>query len=191
MEKQIEDLNKKKGSGVENQSTFSNQNAQRLAIQNSRAYLLDCQAFEEALRKNALPNTGEHPYNQLQDMLGDVLVMLNTATRQESKPRCVETVKTAANYIKRIYRIHRSLFKSGAADPQYPRTPVQLIRIKGCIRYILKKAGERLTLNKSLTEFLTLYGIKQVIEEPTELIAEAYQHVVNFIAGDIKGGSSK
>src|SRR5260221_4288490 len=143
MEKQIEDLNKKKGSGVENQSTFSNQNAQRLAIQNSRAYLLDCQAFEEALRKNALPNTGEHPYNQLQDMLGDVLVMLNTATRQESKPRCVETVKTAANYIKRIYRIHRSLFKSGAADPQYPRTPVQLIRIKGCIRYILKKGRRK------------------------------------------------
>src|SRR5260221_6186119 len=145
------------------------------------------------LSEHSLPDTTateHHPYRSLQHMLGDVLVMLHAAANQYSKPRCVETVKTAANYIKRIYRIHRSLFRSGAADPQYPRTPSQITRIKGYIRDILKKAGERLTLNKSLTQFLSLHGIKETIKEPTELIAEAHERLVSFIEGD-KGVSSK
>jgi len=190
MERQIEDINEK-GSDVENPSTLSNQNAPLNAIQDNTVSRAVSQA---PLPANVLADTTttpeQHPYWQLQGMLGDVLVMLHSAGTQSSKPRCIETVKTAANYIKRIHRIHRSLFRAGAADPQYPRTPAQLIRIKGYVRDILKKAGERLTLNKSLTQFLSLHGIKETIKEPTELIAEAHGHLANFILGD-KGGISK
>lgn len=179
METRIEEDINEKGSDLENPSTFSNQNAHSNAIQDSKTFRMVCQ---HAPLEAILSETGQHPYKLLQCMLGDVLVMLHSAASQSNKPRCVEITKTAANYIKRIYRIHRSLFKSGAADPQYPRTPVEILEIKGYIRDVLKKAGERLTLNKSLTNFLTLYGIKEIIKEPTELIAEAHGHLVNFIA---------
>jgi hypothetical protein len=182
MEKSIEDINEK-GSDVENPRPFSNQNALTNAIEdNTLSRLVRQQGSLEAV----LADTPEHPYRVLQHMLGDVLVMLHSAANQTSKPRCVETVKTAANYTKRIYRIHRSLFKAGAADPQYPRTPVRLIEIKGYVRDVLKKAGERLTLNKSLTQFLSLYGIKEVIKEPTALLEEAHGHLADFIAGGSK-----
>ena len=160
-------------------------------IQNSRFVADECQTFVLEQRATVLLDT-EHPYRALQHMVGDVLVMLHSAASQSTKPRCIETIKTAANYIKRFHLIRRSLFRSGAADPQYPRTPVQLIRIKGYVRDVLKKAGERLTLNKSLTQYLSLHGIKEILKEPTELIAEAQQHVANFIAEDsIKGGIAK
>jgi hypothetical protein len=187
MEKQIEDLNEK-GSGLENLSTFSNQNAPHNAIQDNKISSVVCQ---HGSIEAVLLEINQHPYKALQCLLGDVLVMLHSAGTQSSKPRCVETVKTTANYIKRIHRIHRSLFKAGAADPQYPRTPCQLTRIKGFVRDRLKEAGERLALNKSLTQFLTLYGIKETIKEPTELIAEAHRAVADFIEEGINGGHSK
>lgn len=183
MERQNEELNEK-GSD-QNPSTFSNQDAPLNAIPNNTLYRVVC---KEVSLEAALLETNQHPYTLLQHMLGDVLVMLHSAANQSSKPRCVETVKTAANYVKRIHRIHRSLFRVGAADPQYPRTPWQLIEIKGYVRDVLKTAGERLTLNKSLTQFLSLYGIKEVIKEPTELVAKAHGYLAKFIAEDVKGG---
>jgi hypothetical protein len=191
MEKQIEDI-KEKGSDL-NPSTFSNQNAPLNAIKDSTISRVVSQA---PLPANVLADTttttpDQHPYCQLQQMLGDVLVMLHTAETQSTKPRCVETVKTAANYIRRIRILYRALFKAGAADPQYPRTPCQIIEIKGYVRDMLKKAGERLSLNKSLTQFLTLHGIKETIKEPTALLEEAHGHLTNFIEEGIEGGSSK
>jgi hypothetical protein len=174
MERQIEDISEK-GSNLENSRPLSNQNAHSNAIQDSKISRVVSQGEEQT-------TAIQHPYCQLHAMLGDVLVMLHTAANQTTKPRCIETTKTAANYIKRIRILCRALFKAGAVDPQYPRTPCQLTRIKGYVRDVLKKAGERLTLNKSLTQFLTLHGIKETIKEPTELIAEAHGHLANFIA---------
>jgi hypothetical protein len=177
----IEDI-KKSARSYDTPGTSNQNDALPNAIQdNTGTYVVSQQGSLEDQR----------PYVQLQAMLGDVLVMLHSAANQSSKPRCIEITKTAANYIKRIHRIHRSLFKAGAADPQYPRTPCQLIEIKGYVRDVLKQAGERLTLNKSLTQFLTLHGIKEIIKEPTELIAEAHRAVANFIEEGIEGGDSK
>ena len=179
------DLNEK-GSD-DNPSTFSNQND---ALGNAHSNTGDSKVFRVVRQGEEQTTAIQHPYCQLKGMLGDVIVMLHTAASQSTKPRCVETTKTAANYIKRIRILYRALFKAGAADPQYPRTPCQLIRIKGYVRDMLKKAGERLTLNKSLTQFLSLYGIKEILKEPTALLEEAHGHLADFIEGD-KGGISK
>jgi hypothetical protein len=186
MERQpIEDLNEKKGSDLENLNPLSKQNAPTNAIQDSKIF--------SGVRQGEEQTTAiyQHPYLQLKGMFGDVLVMLHTAANQSTKPRCVETVKTAASYIKRIRILYRALFKAGAVDSQYPRTPCQIIEIKGFVRDRLKEAGEKLSLNKSLTQFLTLHGIKETIKEPTALIAEAHQQVAKFIVKGIEGGSSK
>jgi hypothetical protein len=159
------DLNEK-GSDV-NLSTFSNQNdAHSNTAQNSKVFHTVRQAEEQTTA-----NDHQHPYCQLQGMLGDVLVMLHMGANQSSKPRCIETVKTAASYIKRIRTLYRALFKAGAADPEYPRTPCEVIEIKGCIRGVLKEAGERLTLNKSLTQYLSLLGIKEILKDIQRLLA--------------------
>jgi|ERR1700730_5250333 len=185
MERSIGDINEK-GSGLENLSTLSNQNAPLNAIQDSKISRVVSQGGSlEAV----LLETEQHPYRALQYLLGDVLVMLHTAASQSTKPRCVETVKTAANYTKRIYRIHRSFFRTRGVVDLHARC--EIIEVKGYIRDVLKKAGERLTLNKSLTNFLSLHGIREVLKEPTELLAEAHEHLTNFTAGNIKEVSSK
>ncbi len=127
MERQIEDI-KKAPEATTLRAPQSKTRSTNAIQDNTGTYVVSQQGSLE----------DQHPYVQLQAMLGDVLVMLHSAANQSSKPRCIETVKTAANYIKRIHRIHRSLFRAGAADPQYPRAPVRIIEIKGYIRDVLK-----------------------------------------------------
>jgi hypothetical protein len=150
-------------------------------IQNSRFVADECQTFVLEQRANVLLDT-EHPYRALQYMLGDALVMLHSAASQSTKPRCIETIKTAAAYIKRICRLVRPLVRAGAVDIKDLHTRVGINTTSGAIKELLKNAAERLSLTKNETRYLSLFGIKEVLKHPTALVEETRQYLAHFIA---------
>jgi hypothetical protein len=106
MERSIGDLNKKKGSDLENLSTFSKQNAPTNAIQDAKLSRVVCQhgslGEEQTTAGNQQQQHLQRKFCQLQGMLDDARVMLFQASKARAKKGRDATLKTAVNYIDRI-----------------------------------------------------------------------------------------